>query len=116
MPKILQVINISLDRKALSGSDFTIKTQPWREGDLIVIDAVCISCVDSTNKYAAVGILQGSRASYYETVKLTTANYVYPTSVVVYFWSDSRLIIKILNPDSGDLYHVNVFGRILEAE
>lgn len=113
---IIGVININLDRKALSSSDFTVKTQPWRSGDIVAIDTVTICCVDGTNKYVNVGILQGDKATYYETVNLTANGYFYPTTVTPHFYSDTRLIVKILSPTAGHQYRINIFGRLLSTE
>lgn len=105
-------INISLEREAKSNTTFTVKTQPWREGDIVQIDAITVSNQDKNSKIAHVGIVKGATAVYFETIALTTSGSYYPTSRTFFVPSGARIIIKIISPGSGDTYHINIWGRL----
>lgn len=109
-------IVLDIERQATSTDTFTVKTKPWRDGDLVEIYSVTVSNQDHSNKVAHVGVITGNDAKYYETLSLTTSGYYYHTSEAFTIPSGHRLIIKLVSPGNGDKYHINIWGKVIHCD
>lgn len=103
---------IAIRKEAISANTFTTKTIPWRAGDVVVINQIAVCNNDTASKVAHVGVIRGDKAIYYETLPLTTATYFYPTSNKIVIPSEYRIIIKLVTPNDGDTYFINILGYI----
>lgn len=103
---------IPLARKATSGTTFTAKTEPLRQGDRMFLYHISVCNSTSDSKVAHIGFVRDEFPIYIKTVALTTHTYFYKTKLNLYVPSDYRIIIKLVTPTSGDMYYMNIFGCI----
>lgn len=104
---------IPLKREATSTTTFTAKTQSWRKGDVVRIDAVAVT-VDAHNpKTVHVGVTRDEHVIYFETLVLTNANTFYVTGPSILVPSGYKVIVKCVSPTAGVLYTINVFGCLI---
>lgn len=105
---------LPLKRQATSTSTFTAKTEPWKAGDTIIIDAVSVSDDTSNNKDVHIGVTRGEFTLYLESFRCASHGRFYSTKNQILIPSDYRIVIKFETPGASDIFYVNVFGRIRE--
>lgn len=103
---------LSFKRQATSSYTFTAKTEPWKSGDTVVIDAVSVSDDTSNNKDVHIGVHHGGHTIYLESFRLASNGRFYSTKNQILIPSEYQIVVKFETPGSTDVFYVNVFGRI----
>lgn len=106
---------LSLKRQATSSSTFTAKTEPWKPGDTVIIDAVSVSDDTSNNKDVHIGVHHGGHTIYLESFRCASNGRFYSTKNQILIPSDYQIVVKFETPGSSDVFYVNIFGRMREC-
>jgi len=105
---------IPLIRQATSTTSFTTKTQPWKSGDVVVIDTVSVAIDAHKPKTVHVGIIRDEFPMYLESLYLSANGQFFCTKSPIVIPSGYRVIIKCVSPTAGITYTMNIFGHIEE--
>ena len=103
---------IPLVRKAISTDSFTVRTPKLRPGDTLILHHICCCNETSDGELVTVGVMKDTLSMYIKTVTLTTKLLYYKVKLDLDLPSDYQVIIRVIDPNDGDIYKFNIFGHL----